>query len=364
MKIAVLYGGKSGEHEVSLLSAGSVVRNLRRNHKLVLIGIDRAGSWFLQPDSVWESAREGAGPLELRTNCPMVVIVPGAGLRVYGAYGSSDLQLDAVFPVLHGSFGEDGTIQGLLECAGLAYVGADVLGSAIGMDKDVSMTLWSAAGLPVIPFMTVHTTNLSTVQLADLQEAAVQRFGWPLFIKPACSGSSVGTAKVSSASGFATAMQSAMRYGAKVIIEPFLQARELECSVIGNDQPRAFKPGEITPNHEYYDYDAKYLDPDGAQFAVPAILPEETRQRVMELALQAYRTAHLCGMARIDFFMDKRDGTIYLNEANTIPGFTHISMFPRMCEADGLAYPDLLDELMQLAIDRHTHTSTFRYQRD
>jgi D-alanine-D-alanine ligase len=364
MKVAILYGGKSGEHEVSLISAGSVVRNIRKEHKISLIGIAKNGAWYLQPDSVLENARDGDSPLQLKTDCPAVVIVPGAGLRVYSSFGSSDLQVEAVFPVLHGTFGEDGTIQGLLECAGLAYVGADVLGSAIGMDKEVAKSLWRNAGLPVVPCLAVSAGDNAENRLQAAKQQVEDSFGWPAFVKPARAGSSVGASRVSSSGAFDNAARAAFAYDTKILVEPFIAARELECSVIGNDEPRAFDPGEIIPSHEFYDYEAKYIDPDGARLVIPADMDQDKREYIKNLAISAYRTAKLSGMARIDFFMDKKDGTVYLNEANTIPGFTHISMFPKMCESGGLPYPDLIEELLALAKARKKIKDALRYDYD
>lgn len=361
MKVAILYGGKSGEHEVSLISAASVVRNINKEHKVYLIGIARNGTWHLQPDSVLETARESEGPLQLKIDTPVVVVVPGSGLRVYSAFGSSDLQIEVVFPVLHGTFGEDGTIQGLLECTGLAYVGADVLGSAIGMDKEVAKNLWNNAGLPVVPCYAIHGPGELSNTVRKAQQEITERFGWPVFVKPARAGSSVGASRVSSPDGFDRAARLAFTYDTKILVEPFMTARELECSVVGNEAPRAFDPGEIIPSHDFYDYEAKYIDPNGARLVIPADLDQESTTRIKDLALRAYRTANLTGMARIDFFLDKHDGSIYLNEANTIPGFTHISMFPKMCEAGGLPYPDLIEELLALARDRKKTKDALRY---
>jgi len=361
MKVAILYGGKSGEHEVSLISAGSVVRTIKNEHKLSLIGIAKNGTWYLQPDSVLETARESDGPMQLKTDCPAVVVVPGSGLRVYSPFGSSDLQIEVVFPVLHGTFGEDGTIQGLLECAGLAYVGADVLGSAIGMDKEVAKNLWSNAGLPIVPSFAVHAEGNLSNSLENAKKRVEDTFGWPVFVKPARAGSSVGSSRVASSGEFDRAAKAAFAYDTKILVEPFMSARELECSVIGNEEPRAFEPGEIIPSHEFYDYEAKYIDPDGARLVIPAEIDQDKRACVQDLAIQAYCAAKLSGMARIDFFMDKNDGTIYLNEANTIPGFTHISMFPKMCEAGGLPYPDLIEELLGFARARKKIKDTLRY---
>jgi len=359
MRLAILYGGKSGEHEVSLRSAASVIRHLDRSHKLHLIGITKAGAWHLQPDSVLASCLEGEDPLELRADGPSVLAVPGTGLRVYGARGSADLPLDAVFPVLHGTFGEDGTVQGLLECSNLAYVGADVLGSAIGMDKEIAKILWRDAGLPIVPSITARAVDADRID--DLVGNVERTFGWPVFVKPARCGSSVGASKAETRSDLKSALLKALAFDTKALVEPFIAAREIECSVLGNDTPRAFPPGELIPSHEFYDYEAKYIDPAGARFVIPAALDETTSARVMEIAVTAYTSAGLAGMARVDFFIDKKSGFIYLNEANTIPGFTSISMYPMMCESGGLPYPALLDELLALAVERKKSRSTLRY---
>jgi len=361
MRLAILYGGKSGEHEVSLRSAASVIRHLDRAHKLHLIGITKMGVWHLQPDSVLASCLEGDEPLELRADGPSVLAVPGTGLRVYGAHGSADLPLDAVFPVLHGTFGEDGTVQGLLECANMAYVGADVLGSAVGMDKEIAKALWHEAGLPVVPSITARAADAERID--ELAAAVERQFGWPVFIKPARCGSSVGASKAETRSDLKSALMKALAYDTKALVEPFILAREIECSVLGNDTPRAFPPGELIPSHEFYDYEAKYIDPDGARIVIPAPLDEATANRVKEIAVAAFTAAGLSGMARVDFFIDKKNGTVYLNEANTIPGFTSISMYPMMCEAGGLPYSALLDELVSLAVDRKRTRAAVRYDR-
>ncbi len=361
MRIAILYGGKSGEHEVSLRSAASVVRNLDKSHKVHLIGITRRGAWHLQPDSVLADCLEGELPLDLRSDAPVVLVVPGTGLRVYGARGSADLPLDVVFPVLHGTYGEDGTIQGLLECADLAYVGADVLGSAVGMDKELAKALWKSIGLPTVPSITASNADLKNIDM--LASKVESLLGWPAFIKPVRGGSSVGASKVENRAELESAAQKALLCDNKILIEPFIHGREIECSVLGNDNPRAFPPGEIVPSHEFYDYEAKYIDPDGAALIIPAELDDDARRHIMEIAVSAYTTAGMSGMARVDFFIDKKNDTIYLNEANTIPGFTSISMYPKMCEAGGLPYPALLDELLSLAVERKRSRVNLHYER-
>ncbi|MBU0929046.1 MAG: D-alanine--D-alanine ligase [Spirochaetes bacterium] len=362
MRVAILYGGKSGEHEVSLLSAASVIRHIDKSHKIHLIGITKAGAWHLQPDSVLASCLEDEGPLGLRSDGPAVLAVPGTGLRVYGARGSADLPLDVVFPVLHGSFGEDGTVQGLLECSNVAYVGADVLGSSLCMDKEIAKSLWRQAGLPILPSITAVRADLD--RLEGLSGEIEARLGWPAFAKPVRCGSSVGASKVKGGADLRSALEGALAYDTKAVIEPFIAAREIECSVLGGDDPRAFPPGELVPSHEFYDYDAKYVDPDGATLIIPARLDDGVANRIREIAITAFKAAGLHGMARVDFFIDKKDGAVYLNEANTIPGFTAISMYPKMCEAGGLSYSALLDELLSLALERKKARSSLRYDRN
>ena len=361
MKTTILYGGRSGEHEVSLVSAASVLRNLPASHEPVLIGIDRDGAWYLQTPENLAEARSGTGPLPLRRDPALLVAaVPGRGLRLLSGEA---VPTDVVLPILHGTFGEDGTIQGLLEIAGLPYAGADVLGSAVAMDKEVSKALWARAGLPVPPFRTVRSSDLDHSRFEALRIELQDSFGYPMFAKPACAGSSVGTAKVEGPADLLPALRSALEWGSKALVEPFLHARELECSVVGNESPVAYPPGEIVSSHEFYDYEAKYVDPDGAALIIPARIPEETSRLVMDLAIRAYTLAALSGMARIDFFVDKGDGKVYLNEANTIPGFTQISMFPKMCEAGGLPYPELLDLVARLGIERKREKDRIRYTR-
>lgn len=373
MNIAVLYGGKSGEHEVSLISAASIVRRLDpEKHELTLIGITKDGRWFLQDTQMVYGLRSsGAGGPGMEGLPPVaegepVVVLPGRGLAAVAEKGRlRNIACDVVFPVLHGTFGEDGTIQGLLECAGLPYVGAGVLGSALGMDKQVAKEVWFREGLPVVESLSVRKTDLGNSSfLPGLIRKIEARFGWPCFVKPACSGSSVGTSKVHGPENLETALARAFEFGEKTLVERFVSAREIECAVLGNEEPEAFTPGEILPKHEFYDYDAKYKDPDGAVLLVPAALSEQQALQVRQLAIKAYRALDLCGMARVDFFMDRLTGELVLNEVNSIPGFTAISMYPRMCEASGLAYPDLLDRLIDLALERHVEKAKLRYSYD
>ncbi len=350
--LGILYGGRSGEHEVSLQSATSVVRNVDATRfALKLIGITRDGRWFLQPDSVIAAARNG-NPIErvLEGARQGVQCRPGGGLVV----GSKTVALDCVFPVLHGSFGEDGTVQGLLELADLPYVGAGVLSSALAMDKEIMKRTWQAHGLPVVPFCRVTAAEYRTAGAEVLESQLHDAIGeGPYFVKPACAGSSVGITKISRAEELDGALQAAFRYDIKALVEPAIPAREIEVAVLGNQEPHAFTPGEVVPTHAFYDYEAKYIDPNGAHLVIPAEFPNETLTKSRELAVGAFRAADVCGFARVDIFFDKANEELLLNELNTIPGFTRISMFPRMCQHDGLEYPQLLSRLIDLALERY-----------
>lgn len=377
--VALLYGGKSGEHEVSLISAASVLKNLDAGkYKLLLIGIAKSGEWLLQDPSLAKKMRaaqpaagSGEGQPDMSGLPPIqagrkVTIAPGAGLLAQKKDGSFEaLACDIVFPVLHGSFGEDGTVQGLLECAGLPYVGAGVLGSAVGMDKQIAKELWRGAGLPVVDAIALTAADRENPQsMAAIERKIEARFGWPCFVKPASCGSSVGASKVADAEGLGPAIDAALKYDEKVLIEQFINAREIECAVLGNESPRTFVPGEIAPTHEFYDYDAKYKDPDGASLCIPAPLSPAQAETVKTLAIKAYKACAISGMARVDFFIDKLTGNILLNELNTIPGFTAISMYPQMCVAGGLPYPALLDELIALGFERFNRRAALSYSYD
>jgi D-alanine-D-alanine ligase len=350
--ICLLFGGKSGEHEVSCRSAASVARNLDPGHyRLVLVGIDRQGVWYLQREPRFVPAPYGE-TLEVVDTHP-VLVAPGAGLVA----GGERLEVDVVFPVLHGTFGEDGTIQGLLEVADLPYVGAGVMASAVAMDKEKTKELWRQAGLPVVEHITLRDTAEAGLR------AVQERFPLPVFVKPAIGGSSVGIAKVKSEKDLAPALTEAFRYASRVLVEPAIEAREVECAVLGNAQPVAFPPGEIIPSHEFYSYEAKYEDPEGASLELPAVLPETVQARIMDLAIDAFQVIGAAGMARVDFFLEKGSERIFLNEINTIPGFTNISMYPKMCESAGLPYPHLLDRLVELALERHGLRRSLSYTR-
>jgi len=339
IRIAVLFGGVSGEHEVSCLSAASILENLDpERYDVTLIGVGKTGRWFLQP--AWDGrelsvAEPGLGP---------VAVLPGAGLTVSG----SPLALDVVFPITHGIRGEDGKLQGLLECAHLPYTGAKVLASAVGMDKIVAKKLWEREGLPVVPWLEFRAADLSGAHAAYTR--AVAALGPVLFVKPANSGSSVGVAKVSGERQFAPAVKAALEVDGKVLVEAAVDAREIEVAVMGRDAPNAYGPGEVVPTHEFYDYDAKYLDPDGAALVIPPELPADVMKNVLDLACRAYRALGTEGFARVDFFVSRGGGQVWINEINTLPGFTTISMFPRMAMSGGMTYGQVLDAIIGQAL--------------
>jgi D-alanine-D-alanine ligase len=353
-RVAVLFGGRSAEHEVSCLSARSVIDALDPEATEVIpIGITREGRWHRLTGPPALPSETGRMP-EVTDGSGTVVELAGEGgvsTEIVAADGSRE-PIDVVFPVLHGPFGEDGTVQGLLELAGVPYVGAGVLGSALGMDKDVQKRLFLAAGLPVGPYEAVHETTWADDP--EAVEAAAEALGYPLFTKPGTLGSSVGVSKVHDAAELADGLTEAFRYARGAVVEKAADgAREIECAVLGNDDPVASVAGEIVPEgHDFYDYDAKYLDEHGAQLLVPAQLSPAVLDEVQRLAVAAFVAIKCAGMARVDFFLLGRD-ELWLNEVNTIPGFTSISMYPKLWEASGLPYMQLVERLLDLAVERH-----------
>ena len=366
MKITILYGGKSGEHEVSLVSAASVARNIDLSkHTVDLIGITKEGKWFFQDSSELERIKKDTNAsLQIKEKYP-VVIVPGGSkqnaLKVENNGKYINLYTDIVFPVLHGTFGEDGTIQGLFEMAELPYVGCGTMASSLTMDKEKTKQIWENAGLAVVPYICARKFEAETDEgLSALEEKSKNQFGYPVFVKPCCAGSSVGASKADNKEEFEKSVKEAFSWDDKILIEPFVKAREIECSVIGNEKQISFIPCEILPTHEFYDYEAKYLDPEGAALKIPADLDDEKIREVRDIAIKAFKALDGCGCSRIDFFLDKDNGKFYLNEINTMPGFTNISMFPKLCEASGLPYPDLLEKLMSLGIERYQVTRSLK----
>jgi D-alanine-D-alanine ligase len=355
LRVGVLFGGRSGEHEVSLASAASVIRGLDPDkYEAVPIGISKDGHWLVGEGAakMLPEVLKGGRRVMLTADPTEAALMPldrGAGAQ----------RLDVVFPVLHGTFGEDGTIQGMLDLAGLPYIGAGVLGSAIGMDKDVAKRLCQAAGIPVVPWLTVYRWHWEKDRDAIKQEIEGQ-FSYPLFVKPATLGSSVGMSKVHSAEELAPALDLACEFGMKILVEKAMVAREIEVSVLGNHQPNASVPGEIIPHREFYDYTAKYLE-EGTQLLIPADLKPAQVEKIQSLAVEAFRVLELSGMARVDFFLEKKTGKLFLNEVNTIPGFTSISMYPKLWEASGIPFRELIDRLIQLAFEIHRERARTKY---
>lgn len=354
MRLVLLYGGRSGEHEVSCRSAASILKNLDpRKYDVSPVAVDHNGIWFLQERL---DPRKVGDSLPVDSDRPRVGVLPGSGLTA----GGDAIPVDIAFPIIHGSFGEDGTIQGLLEMAGLPYVGSGVLGSAVGMDKEAMKRLWREAGLPTAPFATLYDSS-EVAELAPLLAGAGLSPEEELFVKPARGGSSVGITRAKGRKALEEALATAFRYDTKAIVERTVLGREIECAVIGNDEVETFPPGEIIPRDGFYDYDAKYVNPDGARLEVPADLPEKQLQEIREVASRAYRTLEAEGYARVDLFVTP-EGKIFLNEINTIPGFTTISMFPRMCQVGGLNYSELLDRLITLGVERFKKREALEYR--
>jgi len=355
LKVGVLFGGRSGEHEVSLASAASVIRGLDPDkYEAVPIGITKDGHWLVGTGTQKTPADV------LRSGKRVIMMADPTEAALIAMDRSSGAQrLDVIFPVMHGTFGEDGTIQGLLELAGLPFVGAGVLGSAIGMDKDVAKRLCQAAKIPVVPWIAVHRADWEK-KPREIQKAIEDKFKYPIFVKPATLGSSVGMSKVHSAEEFAAALDLAAEFGMKILVERCVTAREIEVSVLGNSDPKASIPGEIVPHREFYDYAAKYLE-EGTRLLIPAELKPAQIKKIQALSIGAFRALELNGMARVDFFLEKKGGRIFLNEVNTIPGFTSISMYPKLWEASGVPFRELLDKLIGLAMELHREKARTKY---
>jgi D-alanine-D-alanine ligase len=393
LRVGILFGGRSGEHEVSLLSAASVLNAIdKERYEVVPIGITKDGRWLtaehaeslltgklvLEPRNLRAGDPETTSPAAVLARGEAVVVPPEPVHRHSGLVPfqtdaglmrrASDraINVDVIFPVLHGTFGEDGTIQGLLELADIPYVGAGVLGSAAGMDKDIMKSLFMAAGIPIVK----HVTILRGAWEKDpkkVQKLVESKLTYPVFVKPANLGSSVGISKAHNRKELGPAIEEAAKFDRKIVIEQGVggkkeKAREIECSVLGNDEPVASVPGEIVPGKEFYDYTAKYVD-EGSQLIIPAKLSKAETKRVQELAVKAFQAVDCSGLARVDFLMDPKTGKIFLNEINTMPGFTAISMYPKLWAASGLAYADLIDRLIQLGIERHEDKKKNQYSR-
>jgi D-alanine-D-alanine ligase len=351
IRVGILFGGKSAEHEVSLQSAKNVIEAIDKDkYDVVLIGIDREGHWYLNESSHFLLHADDPAQISLKHGNIELAMIPGsASKQIIPVDGEKSIgELDVIFPVLHGPYGEDGTVQGLLRMANIPFVGADVLGSAVSMDKDVMKRLLHEAGIPQARFLCLSSIDTETIDFEKVESVT----GIPCFVKPANLGSSVGISKVHAKEEFKPALIKAFEFDDKVVIEEFMEGREIECSVLGNQNPIASLPGEVIPSHEFYSYEAKYLDEEGAKFQIPASLPEETIKKIQEMAIKAFKVLNCAGMARVDFFLKGTD-KLFVNELNSIPGFTKISMYPKLWEASGISYPDLLDRLIHLAIERH-----------
>ncbi|MDR0630415.1 MAG: D-alanine--D-alanine ligase [Treponema sp.] len=348
IKVGILFGGKSAEHEVSLQSAKNVFDAIDREKYIpILIGIDKSGKWLLNGASEFLLNPEDPQQIRLNPSGDSVALTPQShGVVSNTSTWKQEQVIDVIFPILHGPFGEDGTIQGLLKLADIPFVGTGVLGSAIGMDKDVMKRLLREAGIPIGNFRVLQAHE-RVPDFAELQDA----LGLPLFVKPANMGSSVGVSKIHDETAFKRSIQEAFSYDRKIIIEEYIQGRELECSVLGNEEPLASVPGEVIASHEFYSYDAKYIDEQGAVLEIPASLPDHTVKAVQALAVKTFKTLAGEGLARVDFFL-KPDGNILVNEINTMPGFTKISMYPKLWEASGISYTALIDRLIELALRR------------
>lgn len=356
IRIGLVFGGRSGEHEVSLASAESVMANLDRDkYEVVPIGITKEGSWLLgtEPRALLAAEQSTSAGLEETTAVTLtgdprlrrlISVENGEELGSRGA-------LDVIFPVLHGTYGEDGSLQGLLEMANVPYIGCGVLGSALGMDKEKMKIVFRAVGLPVVDYL-VYRRNEWERSSEVVMDAVEQRLGYPCFVKPVNLGSSVGVNKAHDRSELEHAINVAAEYDRKIIIERGIDCREVECGVLGNDEPIASVVGEVISSNEFYDYRAKYID-GKSRVVIPAGIPQATAEEVRRQAVQAFLALDLNGLARADFFIEKKTGQVYMNEVNTMPGFTSISMYPQLWEASGLSYAQLLDRLVELAIERH-----------
>jgi len=354
LKVGIIFGGRSGEHEVSFSSAVSIINAIDKNkYEVIPIGITKKGKWISPEETAYALK---SGKIEGESS---VVLLSGSSskklMRINSNRGlntiSSGEKLDVIFPVLHGPYGEDGTIQGLLELANIPYVGAGVTASAISMDKDLMKMIFKQKDLSILDWLTIKRKKWHKDK-KEILSLIQNKFKYPIFVKPTNLGSSVGITKVNQEKELEGAIDLAASYDRKILIEQGLEGvREIECSVLGNDEPRASVVGEVEPAGKFYDYDSKYID-KRTQLIIPAELPKEVSEKIQEIALQAFKTVDAAGMARVDFFVSPKNNKIYLNEINTIPGFTSVSMYPRLWEASGIDYTDLINQLIQLALER------------
>lgn len=375
MNIALIYGGRSGEHEISLISAASIARGIDKKNTVTLIGITKDGTWFLQNESEYNRIckdKDASFKIE-ESDENKIYVVPGGKNKAFRTKSGS-LNIDVVFPALHGTYGEDGTIQGLLDMADIPYIGCSTMASALTMDKEKTKQILKSSEIPVVPYICIKRCDLNNSQRYDeIFQRCIDELGFPLFIKPCCAGSSNGANKAENAKEFSFYLMEAFTWDDKVLVEKSINAREIECSVTGNsttanpnceaETVRAYIPGEILPTHTFYDFDAKYNDPDGAKLLIPADISTDLIETVRSTAVRAYKALDCSGLSRIDFFIDRDTGELYLNEINTLPGFTSISMFPKMCEKAGLKFAELINLLIEEALLRYKAKSSLTTSR-
>ncbi len=358
IKVAVIFGGPSTEHEVSLRSANSIIKQLdTAKYDVIPVGVDKEGSWFVFPEKGYILNEDDTKTIRLSDSGRQVLLLRRNSIS--GFFDSNDLglvsTLDVAFPIIHGAFGEDGTLQGLLKSCNLPYVGPDILGSSLAMDKDATKRILSEAGIAVARGIVSHKVAKSDLKYEEVK----QELGLPMFVKPANAGSSVGVSKVNGAEDFYAAVEEAFLYDRKILIEEAVVGKEIECAILGNEAPEPSVLGEIVPTEDFYSYEAKYISETGAVMRIPAIIDEDISDRMRAEAVKAFQCLCCEGIARVDFFL-REDGSFVLNEVNTLPGFTSISMYPKLWEATGVGYSDLLDKMIDLAIDRRRKIDELR----
>ncbi len=357
LNLGLLFGGRSGEHEVSLQSAKSIANAVNRDKfNLLLLAIDKQGDWYLADES--DYLKNADDPKNICLNVKKeqkIALIPKENSnRIIRLSDGQELDgLDVLFPIIHGTFGEDGSLQGFCSMLNLPYVGADVLGSSVGMDKLIAKKLLLQAGIPVADYILVDENS----ELDKVIENSSHKLNYPVFIKPVCSGSSVGVYRAENGIELKESITKALRFDKKVLIEEGIDGREIECAILGNDDLIASKPGEIIPKHSFYSYEAKYIDSEGARLEIPANIPDDVVEKVQTMAKTAYKTLSCSGMARVDMFLTP-SGNLVLNEINTLPGFTKISMYPKLMEISGVPYPELIERLVGLALERHNQRET------
>lgn len=358
LRVGIVFGGKSAEHEVSLQSAKNIVDAIdKTKFDVVLLGIDKQGQWHINDAANYLINANDPARIALHRSEKNLALVPGQDRLqlIEAAQGNPLTQLDVIFPIVHGTLGEDGSLQGLLRMANLPFVGSGVLGSAVSMDKDVAKRLLRDAGLNVAPFVTLTRANCRRLSFRQIKD----QLGLPLFIKPANQGSSVGVSKVNDEQQFQAALELALEFDNKVVVETGIVGREIECAVLGNDAPQASTCGEVIVNTDFYSYDTKYIDDLGAQVVVPANIDAATNDKIRTIAIAAYQALECAGMARVDVFLTA-DNEIVINEINTLPGFTNISMYPKLWQASGIDYQTLITRLIELALERHCQESSLK----